>query len=83
MVRHARSLRDTGRYLEYRMEHFDVELPRILQALDLDPDPACVAASRFRYLPTAGESIGVPPGALQRVEGLAAICRELGYDLSR
>jgi hypothetical protein len=83
MVRHARSLRDTGRYLEYRMEDFDAELPRILDALDLSPDPACVAASQFKYLPTAGPSFDVALAALEGVDGLTSICEELNYDLSR
>jgi hypothetical protein len=79
MVRHARTLRSTGRYLEFRMENFDAELPRILEALDLPPHPACTAAAGFRYLPSARRQISVSAGAIDRVEGLRALAEELGY----
>jgi hypothetical protein len=80
MVRHARRLRDTGRYVEFRMEDFDEELPRILEALDLSPDPACLEAARHEYLPSARRPVPVP-ASLDSIEGLRSLAEELDYAL--
>ena len=81
MVRHARALRGTGRYFEFRMEDFDSALPQILDALDLAPDPACEAAARFRYLPSPHRPVPVTAAMIDRAVGLRALAGELGYDL--
>lgn len=81
MVRHARGLASTGRYVEFRMEDFDAALPRLLDALGLEPDPACEVAARVRYLPSEARAIAVPPPLLDEVVGLRPLCLELGYDL--
>jgi hypothetical protein len=82
MVRHARSLRSTRRYFEFRMEDFDAELPRMLDALDLPPAPACTAAARFQYLPSPPRPISISANVVTRVDGLQALADELGYSLT-
>jgi hypothetical protein len=81
MVAHARELRDTGRYLEYRMEDFDGELPRVMTALELDLHPDCVEAARGHYLPSVRRQIEIPARAVERATGLRPLAAELGYDL--
>jgi hypothetical protein len=81
MVTHARALRDTGRYLEYRMEDFDRELPRVMNGLDLDLHPDCLEAGRIQYLPSPERRIEIPARAVERARGLRPLAAELGYDL--
>jgi hypothetical protein len=83
MVRHARSLRDTGRYLEFRMEDFDDEWPRLLDGLELPPDPACLEAARYRHLRSTAQPVPVSSIMIERVEGLRALAEDLGYELPR
>jgi hypothetical protein len=82
MVRHARTLRNSRRYFEFRMEDFDRELPRILEALELPAHPACLDAARFEYLPSPRRAIPISAGAVARAKGLRALADELGYALS-
>jgi hypothetical protein len=81
MVLHARTLRETGRYLEFRMEDFDAELPRILEALELSPAAGCTAAGVLIYEPSVKQAVPVSPAAIARVEGLRALAEELDYSL--
>ena len=81
MVRHARTLRDTGRYIEFRMEEFDRELPRVLDALELPRHAACDAAAQFRYLPSARQPVPISDAAIDRVAGLRELADELQYEL--
>ena len=81
MVRHARTLAGTGRYIEFRMEDFEQELKRILAALELPPDPDCERGARLDYLPSAPISISVSASVIDSVEGLRPLAIELGYQL--
>lgn len=81
IVNHSRSLGATGRYTEFRMEDLDAELPRILAALDLAPDPACAAAGDFTYIPSPPRPIQVRASWLQQVPGLQALCETFAYTL--
>ena len=83
MVCHARSLRDTGRYVEFRMEDFDEAWPRILDALALPPDPTCLEAAAHRYVPSERRDVPVRPAVIDRVDGLRALAEELRYELPR
>jgi hypothetical protein len=64
------------------MEDFERELPRILEALELRPHPACESAAGFRYLPSARQPVPVSAAAADRVPGLRALADELGYELT-
>jgi hypothetical protein len=81
MVRHARTLRETGRYIEYRMEDFDDALPRIVHSLELELHPACLEASRLEYLKSPRRRLEIPARAVDRAEGLRELTADLGYTL--
>jgi hypothetical protein len=81
MIQHARTLRQTGRYVEFRMEDLDGALPGLLDTLGLAPSAECAEAARLTYLPSKPVSIPVSARVLDSVDGLRALCGELGYAL--
>ena len=81
MVDHARTLRGTGRFIEFRMEDFDAELSRVLSELALDAAPACVGAAALTYLPSASRPIPVSEAVLDGVPGLRELADAFGYSL--
>jgi hypothetical protein len=85
MVEHARVLRDTRRYMEFRHEDLVGDegktLARVFDFIGLDIDERCKRAMGIRYLPSSGaEPLPAEPDELiDAVPGLRGVMQRLGY----